>query len=117
MKNNLSLSVFEIVGGSVCAFPSDGQRVYDRLAVAIRENRKIEFSFRNITTLTPAFLNAAIGQLYGAFNEAEIRALLYLNDIDPADLALVKRITENARQYFSDSWNNLITTTERSDSQ
>lgn len=112
MKNILSLSVLEIVGSPACAFPSDGQKIYDRLAVAIREDRKAVLSFRNVTTLTPAFLNAALGQLYGEFNESDLHAKLNLVDIEPTDLVLVKRITENAKQYFSDLQNDLITTTE-----
>lgn len=112
MKNNLSLSMLEIVGSPVCVSSADGQRVYDRLAVAIRGGRKVVLSFHNVTTLTPAFLNSSIGQLYGEFNESDLRTHLNLVDIEPTDLALVKRITENAKRYFSDLRNDLITTTE-----
>jgi len=102
MSNNLELSVFEIVGSPLCVASSDGQRVYDRLAVVLKEGRQATLSFRNVTTLTSAFLNAAIGQLYGTFSEEQIRVLLKVRDIPADDLALLKRVVDTAKLYFRD---------------
>jgi hypothetical protein len=102
MSTNLSLSIFEIVGSPLCVASGDGQKVHDRLAVAMKEGRGVTLSFHNVTTLTSAFLNAAIGQLYGAFSEEQIRSLLKVKDIQPDDLALLKRVVETAKQYFKD---------------
>jgi hypothetical protein len=63
---------------------------------------KIVVSFYKITTLTPTFLNVAIGQLYGEFSQPEIRSVLRLEDMDHIDLALVQRVIENAKLYFVD---------------
>lgn len=102
MSNNLALSVFEIIGSPLCVASGDGQKVHDRLAAALKEGRGVTLSFHNVTTLTSAFLNAAIGQLYGAFSEEQIRALLKVQDMQPDDLALLKRVVETAKQYFKD---------------
>jgi hypothetical protein len=102
MKTNLELSLYEIVGTPLCVASDDGQKVYDRLAAALEEGRSITLSFHNITTLTSAFLNAAIGQLYGKFTEEQIRALLKVRDMPPDDMALLKRVVETAKQYFKD---------------
>lgn len=102
MSQNLELSIFEIVGSPLCVASSDGQKVHDRLAAALKEERSVMLSFHNITTLTSAFLNAAIGQLYGAFSEEQIRSLLKVQDMQPDDLALLKRVVETAKQYFKD---------------
>lgn len=102
MSTDLAVSVFEIVGSPLCVASGDGQRVFDRLAVALKEGRGVTLSFHNVTTLTSAFLNAAIGQLYGTFSEAQIRALLKVQDMQPDDLALLKRVVETAKQYFKD---------------
>ena len=102
MGNNLALSIFEIVGSPLCVASSDGQKVYDRLAAALKEGRGVTLSFHNITTLTSAFLNAAIGQLYGTFSEEQIRSLLKVQDMQSDDLALLKRVVETAKQYFKD---------------
>ena len=102
MQSTLKISIFEVVGSPLCVASDDGQKVYERLAVSIRENRSVTISFHNISTLTSAFLNAAIGQLYGAFSGDQIRALLNVEDMQPDDLALLKRVVETARAYFKD---------------
>ncbi len=102
MSKNLELSIFEIVGSPLCVASSDGQKVCDRLEAGLKEGRTVTLSFRNITTLTSAFLNAAIGQLYGTFSEEQIRSLLKVQDMEQDDLALLKRVVDTAKQYFKD---------------
>ena len=102
MRKCISIAVFEVVGSPLCVASGDGQKVYHRLAVVLEEDRRAALSFRNVTTLTAAFLNAAIGQLYGTFSEEQIRSLLKLEDMEPDDLALLKRVVETAKLYFKD---------------
>lgn len=102
MKKSLTLSVFEVVGSPLCVASDDGQRVHDRIAAAFKEGSNVTVSFLNVSSLTSAFLNAAIGQLYGSFTENEIRSKLKVKDIEPDDLALLKRVVETAKQYFKD---------------
>ena len=102
MQNTLKISIFEVVGSPLCVASDDGQKVHERLAASIREDRSVTISFHNISTLTSAFLNAAIGQLYGAFSEEQIRALLKVEDMQPDDLTLLKRVVETAKEYFKD---------------
>jgi hypothetical protein len=102
MKKNITLSVFEIVGSPLCVASDDGQRVYDRIASALKEDRNVTVSFINVSSLTSAFLNAAIGQLYGSFSEDQIRSQLKVKDMQPDDLALLKRVVETAKEYFKD---------------
>ena len=102
MKKNITLSVFEIVGSPLCVASDDGQRVYDRIASALKEDRNVTVSFVNVSSLTSAFLNAAIGQLYGSFSEDQIRSQLKVKDMQADDLALLKRVVETAKEYFED---------------
>lgn len=102
MQKDLTISIFEVVGSPLCVASGDGQKVYERLAAALKENRGVTFSFHNVSTLTPAFLNVAIGQLYWEFNEEKIRALLKVRDMQPDDLTLLKRVVETAKEYFND---------------
>ena len=102
MSNRLKLSVFEIVGSPLCVAASDGQKVYERLAAIFLEGRQATLSFHHITTLTSAFLNAAVGQLYGRFSEEQIRALLAVQDMQSDDLGLLKRVVDTAKLYFKD---------------
>ena len=102
MSEEIKISIFEVVGSSLCVASSDGQKVYDRLDAALKADRIVTLSFHNVTTLTSAFLNAAIGQLYGTFSEEQIRDLLKVEDMEQDDLALLKRVVDNAKQYFKD---------------
>ncbi len=94
--------MFEVVGSPLCVASSDGQKVYDRLAAALKADQDVLLSFHNVTVLTAAFLNAAVGQLYGTFSEKKIRSLLKIEDAEQDDLALLKRVVDNAKLYFKD---------------
>ena len=102
MSEGIRISLFEIVGSPLCVASSDGQKVYDCLLAAFEKGRAVALSFHNVTALTAAFLNAAIGQLYGTFSEEQIRDLLKVEDVEQDDLALLKRVVDNAKLYFKD---------------
>ena len=102
MPEDIRISIFEVVGNRLCVASGDGQKVYDRLTAALQADRPITLSFHNVTTLTSAFLNTAIGQLYGAFSEEQIRSRLTVEDMEQDDLALLKRVVDNAKLYFKD---------------
>ena len=102
MSEDIGIFIFEVVGSPLCVASSDGQKVYDRIAAALKADREVALSFRNVTTLTSAFLNAAIGQLYEAFSEKQIRSKLKVEDMEQDDLALLKRVVDNAKVYFKD---------------
>lgn len=102
MSQDVVISPFEIVGSPLCVASDDGQKVYERIAAAMREGQKVIVSFRNVTSVTSAFLNAAIGQLYDFFSADLIRAKLQVKDMVPEDLALLKRVVDTAKAYFKD---------------
>jgi Icc-related predicted phosphoesterase len=102
MSEQINMSVFEIVGNGLCVASDDGQKVHDRIAAALREGRKVNLSFLNVKSLTSAFLNTAIGQLYSEFTEEEIKGKLSVSDMEQDDLALLKRVVETAKEYFKD---------------
>ncbi|RKU17171.1 hypothetical protein C6501_04530 [Candidatus Poribacteria bacterium] len=102
MPESIKVSVFGIVGSPLCVASSDGQEVYERLNAAFEANRKVTLSFHNVTALTSAFLNAAIGQLYGTFSEDKIRSSLEMENMEKDDEDLLERVVENAKLYFKD---------------
>ena len=102
MEKDIEISIYEVVGNQLCVASSDGQKVYERIATALRNNKKVTLSFDNVSALTSAFLNAAIGQLYGEFSGEHIKASLKVRDMQPDDIALLKRVVETAKEYFKD---------------
>jgi hypothetical protein len=102
MSNDVIIRVFEIVGSPLCVSSEDGQIIHDKIAPLIRGGHKVVVSFDRVETLISAFLNAAIGQLYGEFTEEEIRSSLSVRDMTQEDMALLKRVVDNAKLYFKD---------------
>jgi hypothetical protein len=100
MSDPITLNIYELVGSSLFVASEDGQKVYEQIATALKDGQKVRLSFRNVESLTSAFLNAAIGQLYGKFPEEQIRNNLSLADIERDDLALLKRVIDTAKEYF-----------------
>jgi hypothetical protein len=101
-SDELILSVYEVVGSPLCVASGDGQKVFERAAGAMKGGKRVVLTFKNVTSMTSAFLNAAIGQLYGVFKEEDIRALLKVQDMEKEDLALLKRVVDAAKEYFKD---------------
>lgn len=100
MSKDVHISVFEVVGSPLCVASGDGELVYERVNTAMRQGKAVLLSFHNVSTLTSAFLNAGIGQLYGQFSEDEIRKLVSVENMAPDDLALLKRVVDTAKEYF-----------------
>jgi hypothetical protein len=102
MTEPIIVRVVDIVGGPICVSAEDGQRLYEKIAPLLREGKKVALSFEQVETLISAFLNAAVGQLYGEFPEERIRELLSVRDMDADDLDVLKRVVENAKVYFKE---------------
>ncbi len=102
MDEELFIKVFEIVGARLCVASDDGERVHGQIAAALKEGKKVKISFANVDSLTSAFLNSAIGQLYGEFAEDKIKSGLSVCDIEKDDLELLKRVVDTAKEYFKD---------------
>ncbi len=100
MADEIVVRVFDIVGSPLCVSADDGQAVHDKIAPLLRDSRQVVVSFERVETLISAFLNAAIGQLYGEFPEERIRELLSVRDMTSEDLTILKRVVDNAKVYF-----------------
>jgi len=92
-----------IIGNKLCTAADDGEKVHKEVAAAIRQGDKVCLSFEGVEDLTSAFLNAAVGQLYGEFSEEQLReVLLPPMEATPDELVLLKRVVERAKDFFKD---------------
>jgi len=63
----------------------------------------VVISFSGVTRLTTAFLNAAVGRLYGELTADQIREhLAPPADCEPMHLSLLKLSVDRAKSYFRD---------------
>ncbi|AKB77795.1 hypothetical protein MSHOH_1312 [Methanosarcina horonobensis HB-1 = JCM 15518] len=103
-EEKVKIKIIEAAGINCCVAACDGQKVHDKVADAFSKNRKVELSFSETDELTPAFLNAAVGQLYGTFQAALIEKNLSFTDLDPEDEVILKRVMERAKGYFEHAY-------------
>ena len=101
MTEPITVRVHDIAGGPLCVSAEDGQRLHDKIAPLLKEGKPVALSFDQVETLISAFLNAAVGQLYGELPEEKIRELLSVHDMAQDDLDVLKRVVDNAKAYFS----------------
>ena len=97
---NRTISIFSIISTGNALTSEGGQLVYDMIAYTLSQDRHITLSFHNIKSLGIAFLQQAIGQLYSLFPAAQIKSSVHLIDIGQEDLALIKRVVDNAKKFL-----------------
>ncbi len=101
MNHPVTVRVFDIIGGPLCVSASDGQLLHDKITPLLKAGTPVVLSFERVDILISAFLNAAIGQLYGEMPEDRIRDLLSVRDLVADDLDMLQHVVENAKLYFS----------------
>ncbi|MFW6298031.1 MAG: STAS-like domain-containing protein [Desulfosalsimonas sp.] len=101
MKEHITIRVADIIGSPLCISAEDGQKVYEKLVPLLEQDRKVTISFERVTTIISLFLNTAIGQLYGVFEEDRLNALLSVTGLTDDDLEMLKRVVDNAKKYYA----------------
>ena len=95
-----TISIHQVEGSPLCVASEDGERVFERINHALESGRPVNLSFENVSALTTAFLNPAIGQLYGKFDEDTIRSHIKITHIEKRELGLLVAVVKNAKNYF-----------------
>jgi hypothetical protein len=96
----IAVSIYSIVGNSFCVDSDDGEKVFEVLKKILEQNNKAVISFLNVQMLTSAFLNTAVGRLYGLFSHEKIKTSLSVKDIADDDKLLIKKVTDTAKTYY-----------------
>jgi hypothetical protein len=97
----VTISLSSIAGG-ICVAAADGNKVHDAIKNEIDKGSRVTLSFSGVTRMTTAFLNAAIGQLYGEYPETKLRQHLGPpRDAEPWHLNRLKLVVDRAKQFFS----------------
>ena len=100
----IRISVSSRVGGGICVAASDGKKVHNEIHKIITSGNRAELSFFGVTRMTTAFLNAAVGQLYGELPEDTIRKHLAAPvDYQDWHLDRLKMVVERAKVFFADA--------------
>ena len=79
----------------------DGEKVYALIFQALTEEKKVILDFQGITLVIPAFLHAAIGELYKDFDSDFLNSHLTFINMEETNKALLDMTMELAQEYFS----------------
>lgn len=100
---DVTVNIATIVKGGICVAADDGQRVNAEIAKHIDAGNRVIISFSGITRMTTAFLNAAVGQLYGAYPDEKIRQHLAPPiNAEAWQLNRLKLVVDRAKEFFRD---------------
>ena len=97
----VTLRIGEMIGSSYCVSSRDGERIYKQVAPLVESNTPVIISFEGVKLIIAAFLNVAVGQLYGKFDKDYIAKLISYQGLSDQDVDLVRRVMKNAEIYFS----------------
>lgn len=99
---NIKVNIVNTIGDVYGVEAEDGQKVFDLIVKAFKDEKTVRLSFQNIEMLTTAFLNTAVGQLYNDFTEGFIKENLSVSDISESGKVALKRVVDTAKLYYKD---------------
>lgn len=100
--NEVTINIFEHIGGSAAVSSDDGETLFLRIHKSLENHKIVILNFNNINLITSTFLNAAIGQLYSKYDSSFLREYIKINNISREDKELLKRVVDRAKDYFAD---------------
>jgi len=100
MGQTATIKVQEVIKSPNAVTPDAGDVLYDKIVVNLQNNVETYIDFMNISYLTSAFLNSAIGQLYSKYSSEQLNSLLHVLNLSENDLKIFKKVTDRARNYF-----------------
>lgn len=105
MSPEIHLRIFDIVGSPLFVSVEDGEKVYEKIRPLVKAGKKVVLSFDRVDIVISAFLNAAIGQLYGEFEDSKIKECISYQNMLPEDKTLLEQVIANAISYFNNKEN------------
>lgn len=97
----MKLDIYDLIGEN-CITLEDGQKIYDLIHPELLAGHPVEIDFAKVGVYASPFFNAAIGQLLKDIKAEDLNRLLKICNLVPAGLAVLKRVIENSKQYYSD---------------
>ncbi len=109
-KKTIKILITELVGSDSAISTEDGDKLFQRIDKALKNEALIQISFKGIKLITTAFLNAGVGQLYGKYEGDTLNQKIEILDMESTDLEILKKVVEAAKKYFQnkESFNKTI---------
>jgi hypothetical protein len=101
--NMKHLIIKDIINSELAVSTENGEKVFEIVDSYLMNKEKVELDFVGITIMITAFLNAAIGKLYGKkeYTPEFLNEYLKLENVDKEDRSLFKDVIQRAKEYFA----------------
>jgi hypothetical protein len=99
MNDTITILVHDLFGENLLT-PEEGERLLAVVHEGLSSGRPVILDFAGVRIVTSAFLNAAIGRLYGSFSHDDIRQLLSIENLSDIGRFTLKRVVENSKAYY-----------------
>lgn len=100
MGKSIETFQMEKICGPHCVGVEEGDAFFKQLYPLLKDGKEVCLDFSNILTITSSFLNAAIGKLFGQFEDDSFESLISYNNLDESDTQLLKLVISNAKEHF-----------------
>ena len=97
----MKLSIKDQIGPR-CIIKEDGQKIYDAIYGPLLREESVTLDFKGVHQFASPFFNFAIGQLLKDIDEADLRRLLQIENLNQTGLQVVERVMENSTKYYRD---------------
>lgn len=82
--------------------PDEAEPLYRMEMDAFHMGQKVILDFNGVEMLTTAFLNVIIGNLYKYYTSEDLKMMLHFENLDEATAVRIKKVTTNAKAFYSD---------------
>lgn len=97
-----SIIVSKLLKSHFAVSTEDGEKLFNIINEDFKKKNQVRLDFKNIELIVSTFLNASIGQLYGLYTTEFIQQYLSVQNMANEDLAILKKVTDRAKEYFKD---------------
>jgi hypothetical protein len=99
MGRDVVIEVSDVVRSSFCIGFRDGNNVFEKIRNQISQGKHVVVSFENVRSLSAAFLESAIGQLYkGEISESKLEECVTWAGVSPTRKLLIERAISEAKK-------------------
>lgn len=100
---NKTIIVSNLVSNNLAVSTESAESLFELLNNSIKNKEKVSVDFSGLKTLTTAFLNASIGDLYSKWDRDTLNDYIYLvpESLTPLQYSKVKLVMDNAKNKLS----------------
>ncbi len=97
------LMIKDIINSELAVSTENGEKVFEIVNSYLQKKEKVKLDFAGITIMITAFLNAAIGKLYGKkeYTPEFLNEYIKLENVEAEDRSLFRDVIQRAKEYFA----------------